>query len=55
MMGALMTVGHFYSSESCFQYLPPIMALFLSLINIVFSYVYLPETLPHHMRVSKLN
>lgn len=37
--------------SSCFQSLPPYTALFLSLANLVFSYRYLPETLPASRRV----
>lgn len=40
------------SNDSCFQLFPPIFALILSLINLIFSYHYLPETLLPYKRVS---
>lgn len=52
LLGAWMTLGQFHSPESCFQSFPPLIALTLSLANLIFSYLYLPETLPISKRVS---
>ena len=52
LLGAWMTLGRNDDSHSCFQYMPPLIALVLSLANLFFSYFYLPETLSISKRVS---
>lgn len=54
LLGAWMTLGQFHSPESCFQSFPPLIALTLSLANLIFSYLYLPETLPISKRASSI-
>lgn len=56
MIGAILSKLHWSPPDGtgsfCFQLFPPIFAFILSLINMIFSYHYLPETLVPHKRVS---
>ncbi|KAH7642515.1 major facilitator superfamily domain-containing protein 10 [Dermatophagoides farinae] len=58
MIGAILSKLHWSPPDGtgsfCFQLFPPIFAFILSLINMIFSYHYLPETLLPHKRATSL-
>ncbi|UXI20434.1 uncharacterized protein NH340_JMT06377 [Sarcoptes scabiei] len=53
LIGALLSKLN--SSGDCFHILPPTFAFTLSLINVYFSYKFLPETLPIHKRALSIS